>query len=130
MSYIGHLWIPVSNLDKSLEFYKQKLGLKEAMTVRLDDEDADPNLKNAFSILLTADEKLSFILVESAETLAGKGRIVPGWVVENLAGTRQSLEKKGVEFIGDVIDFGMFQYIHFKDPDNNLFQLTEINKDE
>jgi len=130
MSYIGHLWIPVSDLKKSLEFYTNKLGLAEKLTVNLDDEDVDPNLKNAFTVLQTVDEKLSFVLVESKEMLESKGRIIPGWVVKNLESTLKNLKEKGVEFVNEIIDFGEFRYIHFKDLDNNLFQLTQMSEEK
>ena len=130
MSYISHLWIPVSDLKKSLEFYINTLGLTEKLTVNLDDEGVDPNLKNAFSIIQTKDKKLLLVLVESKEMLVSKSRVIPGWAVGSLENTLENLKSKGVEFVGDIVDFGEFRYIHFKDLDNNLFQLTQMREEE
>ena len=131
MSYIGHLWIPVSNLKKSLEFYLDKLGLVKGLESDLSDV-SQAKINNKFAVLATKDIKTVIILVEdknlSSIRTGRTGGVIVGWVVDNLDQTRQAFTKKGVEFVGDIIDFGDRKLINFRDLDDHIFQLAEITE--
>ena len=128
MSYIGHLWIPVSNLAKSLEFYIEKLGLMVELSVEPDDDIIGEDLKNPFAQLKTRDNKTSVILIQEPRAVNKMPGVIAGWVVNNLAAVYKSLKKAGVEFMGEIQDFGERKFIHFKDIDGNVFHLTELVK--
>ena len=127
MSHIGHLWIPVSDLKQSVEFYTQKLGLEEIRTIATDNEDAKEfGLQESFAQLQTKDENLVIFLVEKPNAnVSGKG-IVAGFIVDNLSHVQSEFEKKGIQFVGDVAELDDRRVTHFQDPDQHLFQLGEM----
>jgi len=43
--------------------------------------------------------------------------------VEDVAAARADLEKKGVQFDGDIVDTGVCHFAFFKDPDGNALML-------
>lgn len=125
MPSMSSLWIPVSNLDRSVKFYTEGLGLRQTLMVRAGEKGVDPALKESFVHLETRDHMFLIVLVEKPSALPAKGSIIPGLTTSSLKGTIASLKKKGVTFIGEMIALGDRTYSHFKDPDGHMFQVVE-----
>lgn len=116
MSFINHLFIPVSNINESSKFYMEKFNLKEKSSLR--------EGENHFSILQTKTEDFYIILLENKE-LAGK-LTVPGLIVKDLNKSMEKMRRENIDFVDQIIDIEYFKYIHFKDPSGNILQLTEL----
>jgi predicted enzyme related to lactoylglutathione lyase len=43
--------------------------------------------------------------------------------VDDVAGAREELESKGIEFVADTMDSGVCHMAHFRDPDGNALML-------
>ena len=131
MSYLGQLWIPVSDLKKALKFYIDKLGL--ILGIEVDEKkyqkDKKLNLKNSFAILQNKSENTVVVLIEKPDIFPLKNiGVVTGWVVENIELIKKTMEEKGVIFLTDILDFGDRKIVTFEDFDGNQFQLVEVNK--
>jgi len=125
MPSMSSLWIPVSNLERSVKFYTEVLGMRQTLLVRAGDKDVDPALKDSFAHLETSNHAFLVVLVEKPSALPARGSIVPGLTTSDLEQTVARLKKKGVICVGGVIEFGDRKYTHFKDPDGHMFQVVE-----
>lgn len=125
---IGHVAFKVSDLEKSLDFYCNKLGLKEAF--RLYNDDGTPWI---VYIKINSDNFIELFP-------NGKGVNLPdsektGYQhlclrVDNIFKTLEELKERGIEITGEPtkgLD-GNYQY-WLKDPDGNPIELMQIMPD-
>ncbi len=120
MAKLSHVWIPVSDIERSKAFYADKLGLT---LVR---EQTVESVKVAY---LKNEGNNVFILAEkpSLQSLGESygSQIAVGWSVKNLEAVMINLEKRGVVFEGEMLEVPGFKMLHMKDPDGHLMQLTQ-----
>ncbi|MEH2243795.1 VOC family protein [Nostoc sp.] len=106
--------VDVTNLEASVEWYKDKLGL-------VPESKYDTPSWRQFSIPDIGRFAIGLNLSKSVET----GSAVNTFVVDNIVAARQSLIEKGVE-VGPITDVGHgVQLSVFKDIDGNLLGLRQ-----
>ena len=104
------VWLPVSDIDRSIEFYCQKLGLREE---RHEAEWAELDA-NGLRIGLNQRE----------ETGSHSGGAVIAFQPDGgLEETVQGLREQGVEFAGEISEHPWGRIAAFEDPDGNSLQL-------
>jgi len=104
--------VPVTDMDRSVGFYRDTLGLEQS-------GDA------GFPEFRLGDNGFLYLL--SLEAIGGAFRAPhdAGFAlrVPDVHETRKELEAKGVEFHGDVLDTGGCHMAFFADPDGNQMVL-------
>jgi catechol 2,3-dioxygenase-like lactoylglutathione lyase family enzyme len=110
---VAVIWFPVTDLDRSVEFYAETLGLD-----RLNQEDDWAELEaNGLRVGLNA---------RSEESPGGEGGGVLAFQPDDeLEDVVAELEDKGVEFDGGVSEHPWGRVAAFHDPDGNALQLYE-----
>lgn len=116
--------LPVSDIDRALAFYVEKIGFHL-------DHDVRPNPAMRV-VQLTPPGSACSILI--GKGLGDIDQIAPGTikglhlVVDDAAAARALLAGRGVA-VSDVNDMGGVKYAHFSDPDGNSWELQEITAD-
>ena len=117
----------VSDLQRAVEFYRDKLGLK---LVRTDDGYAE--FETQGTTLELMEEKTVTDLVKRGKIKAGK---LPrsayfGWVpTEDVDALYKELKQKGVEFVVEPKTMPWGQRVaYFTDPDGNLWEISQWTK--
>lgn len=115
------IMLPVTNVDKSIEFYKQKLGFKL-------DHDIKPGKGTRVVQLTPEGSSCSIVFGEGMGELATPGSIKnTHLVVKDIRLTKDHLVQNGLE-ISVIQNMGGVKYAFFEDPDGNSWTLQEINK--
>ena len=113
--------LPVSDVDRAISFYEDKLGFKK-------DFDVQPT-EGVRIVQLTPDGSgCSVGFGTGLEVYAGEPGSVRGLhlVVEDIAQARADLVSRGVE-VDEIQDFGGgVKGADFSDPDGNSFELQEM----
>lgn len=113
--------LPVSDVDRAIEFYEGRLGFTKDVDVRPAD--------GVRVVQLTPEGSACSIgFGTGLEVYAGEPGSVRGvhLVVEDLDAARAELVRRGVE-VGEVHDFGGgVRGAGFSDPDGNGFELQEM----
>ena len=105
------VWLPVGDLERSLQFYRDRLGLTELMHER---EWAQLDA-NGVHIGLNASE----------EPHGDGGAVIAFQARDGLESAVAQLHDSGVEVAGDVSDHPWGRVATLKDPDGNDVQLYE-----
>jgi catechol 2,3-dioxygenase-like lactoylglutathione lyase family enzyme len=117
--------VPVSDVDRSVDFYRDVLGL------RLVDRNAD--LPDNPEAVFEAGDGVLFVYKSAA---AGEGRAtVAAFAVTDLDATMASMRERGVSFEdydfpglkteGGVAELGSVRAAWFKDPDGNILAVEQ-----
>ena len=113
--------LPVSDLDRAIEFYEGRLGFTKDVNVRPAD--------GGRVVQLTPEGSgCSIGFGTGLEVYAGEPGSVRGvhLVVEDLDAARTELVERGVD-VGEIHDFGGgVRGASFSDPDGNGFELQEM----
>ena len=113
--------LPVSDVDRALAFYVEKIGFHL-------DHDVQPN-DQVRVVQLTPPGSACSVLI--GKGLGDLDAIAPGTlkglhlVVDDVAAARELLAGRGVA-VSDVVDMGGVLYVYFSDPDGNGWALQEI----
>ncbi len=114
--------LPVTDVDKSIVFYKNKVGFNL-------DHDIKPGNGMRIAQLTPPGSGCSIVFGKGMGELAAPGSVKnTHLVVEDIELVRNELNKKGLE-ISEVNNMGGVKYAYFADPDGNSWALQEINKD-
>lgn len=116
LGYDGGLTIslPVSDLDRSIDFYERVVGFK--VQYKLDDM--------GWCELTTSVPQVNLGL-NQVET-PNPGGQTPVFGVKDIAATRATLEKRGAKFDGPTVEIpGMVRLATFFDPDGNPLKLYQ-----
>ncbi len=110
---ISVVWVPVSDMDKALEFYGDTLGLD----IEQQEDDWSMVVAGAVRIGLNGRD---------SETSGGEGGAVIAFAVsDDIEGAVSELSSAGVEIVGDVTEHPWGKVATFLDPDANELQLYE-----
>lgn len=106
----------VADLDRSVQFYTETLGL--AMRVRVD--------AIGWARIMTANDNVDIGLgLKPAEEAIGTGAASVNLAVGDIDAVRQTLEARGVAFLGPTIEIpGVVRLADFEDPDGNRIRLA------
>jgi predicted enzyme related to lactoylglutathione lyase len=113
--------LPVSDVDRALAFYADKLGFTK---------DVDVQLSEGVRVVQVtpAGSGCSVGFGTGLDVYAGEPGTVRGvhLVVEDISEARAELIRRGVD-IGEIHDFGGgVKGANFSDPDGNTFELQEM----
>lgn len=105
---IATVWLPVSDMDTAVAFYRDKLGF--------DVEEHD----GSWSQVSAGKERIG---LNGTESPSGEGGAVIAFSVDDLDSTVEELKGKGVDFAGGVSEHPWGRIAPFKDPDGNDLQV-------
>ena len=110
---ISVVWLPVSDMDKALEFYGDTLGLD------IEQQEDDWSLVVAGSVRIGLNAR-------DQESSGGEGGAVIAFAVsDDIESSVDELRSAGVEIAGDVSEHPWGKIATFLDPDGNELQLYE-----
>ena len=110
---IDFVTIPTQDLDRAVDFYGNTLGLERSMY----------RPENSFAEFETHAVTFSVIVAEKFGFDFTPNRNPVALHVEGVAAARATLEARGVEFAGDILDTGVCHMAFFADPDGNAWML-------
>lgn len=144
---IYHIGLTVSNLQNSIKFYEDILGLSYLGKITMSGENTETlfNLENCFARIgyLTCNEQISgpsielieFVNPKAAKTKASLNSISISEIcfqVSDIDAVYENLINKGVEFISPPQHFDFTpdgfsksKAVYFKDPDGIILELME-----
>lgn len=114
--------LPVSDVDRSLEFYKSKVGFHL-------DHDIQPGNGMRIVQLTPLGSACSIVFGTGMGDDSGRLGMIKNLhlVVKDISSARARLLETGVE-VSDVVAMGGVKYAYFQDPDENSWALQEIDK--
>ena len=127
---LAHVALKVKNLDKSLEFYVNKLGLAEMM--RLSKPDGSPGVWLVY-LRITDDQYLELFPDGAGDRAPGRDAVAINHIclgVENLDETIAHMEKVGIPLtIQKKMAADKNWQAWIEDPDGNRIELMQIMPD-
>ena len=146
---LDHVAVTVSDLERSLPFYKDVLGLKEVERHLLDGETISTMAGKSgviMQVVRLASPDTPDILLDLQQYIEPQGAVsnaVLGMAnhshfcfgVDDIQATYDDLQQKGVEFVsapvsfdlGEEWDYGVVKVVFFKDPDGFILELMELD---
>ena len=144
VNVLDHVSITVSDMNRSLEFYRDLIGLKEVERHLLEGEGIskmaakDNVVMQVVRLIAPETEGIEIDLqqyVDGGGTVSdaklgdvGHSHICFG--VPNLADAYATLTQKGVEFVSEPVSFDLewaiVHVVFFKDPDGYVLELMQV----
>ena len=143
VSGIHHSCIVVSDMQKSLEFYRDKIGLKELMNFKIQGDPVMLNLRKTpqqHLVMLSAGNSI----VELIQYLEPKGTKVHKetcdfgvahicFQVSDINAAYEAMKEKGVvsfhrtpDFISASCDLNGYGYVYFRGPDDEIVEFMQV----
>ncbi len=123
ISGLAHIGLFVVDMEESVAFYTEKLGMKLGKSKNIDD-----NGKIVKIQFLYANSFVVECIQVPGEVIADRGRIEHlAMDVTNIEETKLELEKKGIKFNGDIVtdeEIGC-KYITFKGPNQEGLEINQ-----
>ena len=143
VNILDHISVTVSDMERSLAFYCNLLGLEEVERHRLEGEviskmAGKPDVVMQVVRLQAPDTP--GILLDLQQYITPEGKLSDAQLgdvghshfcfgVPDLIGTYRTLKAKGVEFVSEPVSFdlewGIVKVVFFKDPDGFVLELME-----
>lgn len=116
---IGLVYYFVSNINRSIAFYRDKLGMK-CTALR-------PNGPHPWAEFDVGGTLLGLEEVgkRGKSCRPPWGGAIVSFQVKNIEKVRAGLESRGIHFVADILVFETVKVTQFKDPDGNLLELHE-----
>lgn len=105
--------VPTSDMDKAVEFYGGKLGLRRSAY----------RPERGFAEFETGNLTLSIINPAQMGMKHNVSRNPVALHVEDIEAAREQLTAAGIEFTGETFDTGVCHMAFFSDPDGNALML-------
>ena len=105
--------VPTRDLDAAMRFYGETLGMPRSMHIE----------GKPFAEFETGSLTLSVIEPDRMGLPFAPNQNHVALHVDDIASARATLEARGVEFQGDIIDTGVCHMALFADPDGNALML-------
>lgn len=116
---ISLCWVTVSDMEKAKTFFKDSCGLEIT---------AGSSPEHGWLELVGQEGGMTLGVAQASkdnQESVGLNAVVT-LTVDDIVATKDSMEKKGVTFIGDIMEVpGHVKMATFVDPDNNTFQLVQ-----
>jgi len=108
---IAYHWVPTTDMDRAVEFYKNLLGFKLLFT------------REDWSEFEIGGQRLALCKVDALHpSITSPGISFMAQPIEQVI---ESLSGKGVTFIEELKVYPYGKLIHFQDPDGNILGLYE-----
>ena|SRR5215831_8576216 len=121
ITHIKFVSVPVSDQERALQFYTQKLGFELATNQPFND-------KQRWIELRIGNSATRFVLFTPEGQENRIGSFFNGSLAcDDVEATHRQLVKRGVEFISDPKKEPWGTFAKFKDPDGNQFVLSSAN---
>lgn len=108
---IDTVWLPVTNMERAVAFYRDSLGLEVL------EHDGD------WSEVTAGDQKIGLNGSGSESPSGDGGAVLAFGVTGDIESEVRALKDKGVEFTGELSDHPWGKIAPFQDPDGNDLQL-------
>lgn len=139
---LGHVGLSVNNMQRSLEFYRDIMGMEVTLELDIsDDRQARvigvPGTKCRIAHLKLGDGVLELFeyYEPSGENKArmmwqyDHGIVHIGFEVDDFRQRADHLKSKGVEFLGEPVEFRPGVWVlYFKGPDGEICELHDISE--
>ncbi len=140
---MGHVGLSVANTQRSIEFYRDLLDMEVVLELDIsDDRQARvigiPGTKCKITHLKLGDGVLELFEyyepkrgINKAKTLQQRdhGIVHIGFEVDNFHQKMQQLKDKGVEFVGEPVEFRPSVWVlYFYGPDGEVCELHDVSK--
>ena len=108
-------FVPFStqDLDRAAEFYGEILGLRRSVYIP----------ERNYAEFETGNVTFSVVVGEAMGIGHRVNALAVALHVDDVAAARATLEQRGVEFSGDILDTGVCHMAFFADPDGNALML-------
>jgi predicted enzyme related to lactoylglutathione lyase len=110
---VEFICIPTQDFDRAREFYGGVLGLEQSK--QWGEMPGQEYETGSLTIAVMQSDAFGLTFAPHSHPVALQ--------VDDVPATREELESKGVEFMGDTIDSGVCHMAPFKDPDGNSLML-------
>jgi len=110
---VDFVGIPTRDLGTAVEFYSSTVGLRRSVYMK----------ERGYAEFETGNLTLS---VYDAQAMGLDHHVNPNPLalhVDDVAAARATLEERGVQFNGEILDTGVCHMAFFADPDGNAFML-------
>ena len=108
---VAAVWVPVSDMERAVRFYRDTLGLD------LKNHDADWSEIDANGLMIGLNAR------EDASPQADGGAVISFTPDGDIEDEVARLKDKGVDFTGDISDHEWGRIVPFKDSEGNDLQL-------
>ena len=144
VNILDHVSVTVSDMERSLRFYCDLLGLKEVERHRLEGETISKMVGKPDVIMevvrLEAPETPG-VMLDLQQYVAPEGKVSDAQLgdvahshlcfgVPDVWAAHQDLTAKGVEFVSEPVSFdlewGIVYVVFFKDPDGFILELMQV----
>jgi len=144
VNVLDHISVTVSDLDRSLAFYRDLLGLREVERHRLEGETISKMAGKpgvVMQVVRLAAPDTPQVLIDLQQYLSPVGKVSDAQLgdaahahfcfgVPDVAAAYRDLRAKGVRFVSEPVDFdlgwGVVHVVFFKDPDGFVLELMQI----
>ncbi len=141
---LDHISVTVSDLERSVAFYRDLLGLEEVERHRLEGDTISRmagKVGVVMDVVRLAAPETPTILLDLQQYVTPKGNVSDAKLgdvahahfcfgVHNLADAYTFLRAQGVEFISDPVsfdlDWGIVHVVFLKDPDGFILELVQV----
>ena len=106
---VDFIAVPTQDFDKSVEFYRDVLGLQESK--QWGDMPGKEFETGSLTIAIMQSDAFGLDFAPHTHPIALQ--------VDDVEAARAELEEKGIEFAADTIDSGVCHMAYFTDPDGN-----------
>jgi catechol 2,3-dioxygenase-like lactoylglutathione lyase family enzyme len=144
ITVLDHLAVTVSDMERSLAFYRDLLGMREVERHRLEGEEISKMAGKpgvVMQVVRLAPPETPGILLDLQQYLSPKGKISDAQLgdvahahvcfgVPNLAAAYRDLKARGVEFVSEPVAFdlewGIVHVVFMRDPDGFIVELVQV----
>ena len=137
---MNHIGILVSNMERSIEFYRENFGMELSVLFSHDDQriKAIQNLPEAagrIGVVFKDNVRLELFEYSTPKpapkdpnyAVSDHGISHFGVEIEDIEGMVKRMKAAGVRFHSEVQVFGNTKAAYGRDPDGNVFELLEID---
>ncbi len=120
ISQIGTVIVPVSDQDRAIEFYLEKLGFEKRADIPFGNGDRWVEVAPA-----GATTTIAIVPPREGEPVGIETRV--GWATDDADANHASLREQGVDVDAEVMRMGdpVPPMFFFRDPDGNKFMVVE-----
>ncbi len=109
---LSYVWLYVKDIEKSLGFYRDVLGLKTVSTF-------------PHGALLSAGGVLLGVHQEEGDRKSHPGGMVINLTTKDIKETHRELQMRGIRFLTEIQKDSFGQVVSFRDPDGYLLELWQ-----